>query len=75
MKGLNSYYRVAEISEPKTRQIIEYFALDLTAKKNKPGSLLILPLTALLEKQHNKLFLNVSQKRVSKPVSQVIRIL
>jgi hypothetical protein len=33
VKGLNPYYRSAEISEPKTRQIIEYFALDLTAKK------------------------------------------
>jgi hypothetical protein len=60
VKGLNLYCRSAEISEPKTRQIIEYFALDLTAKKTKPESSLSLPLTALLEKQHNKFFLNVS---------------
>jgi hypothetical protein len=37
VKGLNPYCRSAKISEPKTRQIIEYFALDLTAKKIKPG--------------------------------------
>ncbi|HEX8368011.1 MAG TPA: hypothetical protein VF604_05675 [Pyrinomonadaceae bacterium] len=37
VKGLNPYYRSAKISEPKTRQIIGYFALDLTAKKNQAG--------------------------------------
>jgi hypothetical protein len=37
VKGLNPYYRVAEISEPKNLQIIDYFALDLTAKKNQAG--------------------------------------
>ncbi len=33
MKQLNRYYRCAKISERKTRQIIKYFALDLTADK------------------------------------------
>ncbi len=33
MKQLNRYYRGAKISERKTRQIIKYFALDLTANK------------------------------------------
>lgn len=33
MKQLNRYYRYAKISERKTRQIIKYFALDLTADK------------------------------------------
>ncbi len=33
MKQLNRYYRYAKISERKTRQIIRYFALDLTADK------------------------------------------
>ena len=31
MKQSNRYYRRAKISERKTRQIIKYFALDLTA--------------------------------------------
>lgn len=33
MKQLNRYYRHAKISERKTRQIIKYFVLDLTADK------------------------------------------
>ena len=33
MKQLNRYYRRAKINERKTRQIIKYFALDLTANK------------------------------------------
>ena len=33
MKQLNRYYRYAKISERKIRQIIKYFALDLTANK------------------------------------------
>jgi len=33
MKQLKRYYRYAKISERKTRQIIRYFALDLTADK------------------------------------------
>jgi transposase len=33
MKQLNRYYRYAKISERKTRQIIKYFVLDLTANK------------------------------------------
>ena len=33
MKQLNRYYRHAKISERKTKQIIRYFALDLTANK------------------------------------------
>ncbi len=33
MKQLNRYYRYSKISERKTRQIIRYFALDLTADK------------------------------------------
>ncbi len=33
MEHLNRYYRWAKISERKTRQIIKYFALDLTSNK------------------------------------------
>ena len=33
MKQLNRYHRRSKISERKTRQIIKYFALDLTAQK------------------------------------------
>ncbi len=33
MQQLNRYYRHSKISERKTRQIIKYFALDLTAGK------------------------------------------
>jgi transposase-like protein len=33
MQQLNRYYRRSKISERKTRQIIKYFALDLTAGK------------------------------------------
>lgn len=33
MQQLNRYYRRSKISERKTRQIIKYFALDLTASK------------------------------------------
>lgn len=33
MKQLNRYYRCAKINERKTRQLVKYFALDLTANK------------------------------------------
>jgi hypothetical protein len=33
MEQLNRYYRCSKISERKTRQIIRYLALDLTAGK------------------------------------------
>ncbi len=33
MERLNRYYRCSKISERKTRQIIRYFAPDLTASK------------------------------------------
>jgi hypothetical protein len=39
VRGLKPYYWSAKIPEPKIRQIIEYFALDLTAKKYQAGEL------------------------------------
>jgi len=52
MKQLNRYYRFAKISERKTRQIIKYFALDLTAQKTAL-------LTALTRKTVNQIYLKV----------------
>jgi transposase-like protein len=52
MKQLNRYYRCAKISERKTRQIIKYFALDLTANKTAQ-------LVAMTHQSVNRIFLKI----------------
>ncbi len=52
MKQLNRYYRCAKISERKTRQIIRYFALDLTANKTAE-------LVAMTHGSVNRIFLKI----------------
>ena len=55
MKQLNRYYRFAKISERKTRQIIKYFALDLTAQKTAV-------LTNLTRKSVNQIYLKIRNR-------------
>ncbi len=55
MKQLNRYYRYAKISERKTRQIIKYFALDLTAQKTAL-------LTDLTRKSINQIYLKIRNR-------------
>jgi len=55
MKQLNRYYRYAKISERKTRQIIKYFALDLTANKTAQ-------LTDLTHQSVNRIYLKIRQR-------------
>ena len=55
MKQLNRYYRFAKISERKTRQIIKYFALDLTAQKTAV-------LTRLTRKSVNEIYLKIRNR-------------
>ncbi len=55
MKQLNRYYRFAKISERKTRQIIRYFALDLTAQKTAV-------LTRLTRKSVNEIYLKIRNR-------------
>ena len=55
MKQLNRYYRSAKISERKTRQIIKFFALDLTADKTSQ-------LTGLTRKSVNKIYLKIRHR-------------
>ncbi len=55
MKQLNRYYRFAKISERKTRQIIKYFALDLTAQKTAL-------LTNLTRKSVNQIYLKIRNR-------------
>lgn len=52
MKQLNRYYRYAKISERKTRQIIKFYAVDLTVYR--VGSL-----TGLNRKSVNQIFLKI----------------
>ena len=52
MKQLNRYYRCAKISKRKTRQIIKYFALDLTADKTAE-------LVAMTHQSVNRIFLKI----------------
>jgi transposase-like protein len=52
MKQLNQYYRFAKINERKTRQIIKYFALDLTANKTAQ-------LTDLTHQTVNRIYLKI----------------
>lgn len=55
MKQLNRYYRRVKISERKTRQIIKYFALDLTANKTAR-------LTALTHQSVNQIYLKIRER-------------
>lgn len=55
MKKLNRYYRCAKISERKTRQIIKYFALDLTANKTAL-------LTTLTDKSVKQIYLKIRNR-------------
>ncbi len=55
MKQLNRYYRFAKISERKTRQIIKYFALDLTANKTAR-------LTGLTHQSVNRIYLKIRNR-------------
>lgn len=55
MKQLNRYYRWAKISERKTRQIIKYFALDLTANKTAE-------LVAMTHQSVNRIFLKIRER-------------
>jgi transposase-like protein len=55
MKQLNRYYRFAKISERKTRQILKYFALDLTAQKTAV-------LTDLTRKSVNGIYLKIRNR-------------
>lgn len=52
MQQLNRYYRRSRISEPKFREIIKYFALDLTANRTAQ-------LTGLTHKSVNQIFLKI----------------
>jgi transposase-like protein len=55
MKQLNRYYRYAKISERKTRQIIKFFALDLTANR-------VAQITGLTHKSVNQIFLKIRRR-------------
>jgi len=52
MKQLNRYYRRSRISEKKFREIIKYFALDLTANRTAQ-------LTGLTHKTVNQIYLKI----------------
>jgi len=52
MKQLNRYYRRSRISEKKFREIIKYFALDLTANRTAV-------LTGLTHKTVNQIYLKI----------------
>ena len=52
MEQLNRYYRRSKISERKTRQIIRYFALDLTASKTAE-------IVGLTRKSVNQIYLKI----------------
>ena len=52
MQQLNRYYRRSRISEHKFREIIKYFALDLTANRTAQ-------LTGLTHKSVNRIFLKI----------------
>lgn len=55
MKQLNRYYRRARISEKKFREIIRYFALDLTANRTAQ-------LTGLTHKTINQIYLKIRKR-------------
>lgn len=55
MKQLNRYYRRSRIAEKKFREIIKYFALDLTANKTAK-------LTGLTHKTVNQIYLKIRRR-------------
>ena len=55
MKWLNRYYRRSRIAEKKFREIIKYYALDLTANKTAE-------LTGLTHKTVNQIYLKIRQR-------------
>src|ERR687886_1021666 len=55
MEQLNRYYRCSKISERKTRQVIRYFAHDLTASKTAE-------LTGLTRRSVTVLFVRIRQR-------------
>jgi transposase len=55
MEQLNRYYRCSKISERKTRQIIRYFALDLTASKTAE-------IAGLTRKSVNQIYLKIRRE-------------
>lgn len=55
MKQLNRYYRRSRISERKFREIIKYFALDLTANRTAN-------LTGLTHKTVNQIYLKIRHR-------------
>ena len=55
MKQLNRYYRRSRIAEKKFREIIKYYALDLTANKTAE-------LTGLTHKTVNQIYLKIRQR-------------
>lgn len=57
MKQLNRYYRHSKINERKTRRIVRYLALDLTAQKTAE-------LVAMTHQSVNRIFLKI-RKRIA----------
>ena len=55
MEQLNRYYRCSKISERKFRQLVRYFALDLTASKTAQ-------LTGLTRKSVTVIFLKIRER-------------
>lgn len=55
MKQLNRYYRFSKISERKTRQIIRFFALDLTANR-------VAQICGLTHKSVSQIFLKIRRR-------------
>ena len=55
MKQLNRYYRRSRIAEKKFREIIKYYALDLTANRTAE-------LTGLTHKTVNQIYLKIRQR-------------
>jgi len=63
MKQLNRYYRRSRIAEKKFREIIKYFALDLTANRTAE-------LTGLTHKTVNRIYLKIRQRLVEESQRQ-----
>lgn len=63
MKQLNRYYRRSRIAEKKFREIIKYFALDLTANRTAE-------LTGLTHKTVNQIYLKIRQRLVEESQRQ-----
>ena len=63
MKQLNRYYRRSRIAEKKFREIIKYFALDLTANRTAE-------LTGLTHKTVNQIYLKIRQRLAEESLRQ-----